>query len=236
MRKFDFNVEIKNEYWYSLGRLKREKDTLEKEMPWLVTNVTRTQPSSQSQRPSPQRGPGTGSFLGSGWNPAQRGKDETREEELGAPSASELPRGQTCWELSSGSETWSGVEKKISIEKKNLNGSNCFLELLHIRKGCPDIFITNLDPLCLVYNDYPSRSVPHSFMRPTNGHWAGQEEARTGIAEAGEIRQHVGSSGLGAGAPHPRSPVSSSSNILCGVPSGSDMLWIEGPRTIFKLY
>lgn len=160
------------------------------------------------------------------WN--QRGK-------AGCPQCQRAAKRTNLLELSSGSEKWSCVEKKNLNWKNNLNGPNCFPELLHIRKGCPDIFITNLDPLCFVHNDYTWWSVPHSFTHPTNGHGAGQEEARAGIAEAGE--QHVSSSGLGAGAPHPHSPVSSSSNkIHCGVPSGSHMLWIGGPRTIFKLY
>lgn len=71
---------------------------------------------------------------------------------------------------STGSETWSCVEKKIFNGKKPQDGPNYSLELLYIRKSCPDIFITNLDPPYLVYNDYTWQSLTHSFTHPTNGH------------------------------------------------------------------
>ena len=98
----------------------------------------------------------------------------------GSTSASEH-RPASCHEdglagdlLRSGSETWSYVgQKHFSEKKRNQNEPNYILELLYIRESCLDIFITNLDPPYLVYNDCTQQSLTRSFMYPTNGCWVG---------------------------------------------------------------
>lgn len=51
------------------------------------------------------------------------------------------------------------------MKKENQDGPNDILELLYIRKSCPDIFINKLDPPYLAYNDYTWQSFIHSFIQ-----------------------------------------------------------------------
>lgn len=77
-----------------------------------------------------------------------------------------------------------------------------------------------------------SHSLIHSHIQQMDTEW-GQKGAQVGITQEG--RQSGGTSGLGAGAPSPCWPYlfRVKYNTL-RTPSGSDMLCIYGPRTIFK--